>query len=79
MKTMNLILAILGVTLLVFTIAMIVLFCLYQSIPDTLVACVFTAMTGECGAMAWIKTAKEKYSERKEKEHEKVSEQVDLP
>ena len=34
-------------------------------IPDTLVTCVFAALGGECGAMAWIKTAKERNKERK--------------
>ena len=34
-------------------------------IPDTLVMSVFAALGGECGLMAWIKTAKERNKERK--------------
>ena len=33
-------------------------------IPDTLVTCVFAALGGECGAMAWIKTTKERRQDR---------------
>ena len=34
-------------------------------IPDTLCTCVFAALFGECGAMAFIKTAKERRQDRK--------------
>ena len=34
-------------------------------IPDTLCTCVFAALGGECGAMAFIKTAKERRQDRK--------------
>ena len=66
MKTMNIILVIIGVFLFLFTAAMVVIFCLCGSVPDTLITCVFAALGGECGVMAWIKTAKEKYAEKKE-------------
>ena len=33
-------------------------------IPDTLCTCVFAALFGECGAMAFIKTAKERRQDR---------------
>ena len=62
--TMNLILVIIGITLLCFTIAMINLFKTYGTIPDTLVTCVFAVLGGECGVMGWIKTSKEKNRDR---------------
>lgn len=63
--TMNLILVIIGVTLLTFTIVMIDLFKNYGTIPDTLVTCVFAILGGECGVMGWIKTNKDKNRDRK--------------
>ena len=68
MRTMDIILAIIGVVLLLFTIAMVIVFVICGAIPDTLVTCVFAALGGECGVMGWIKTAKEKYAEKKEGE-----------
>lgn len=62
--TMNLILVIIGITLLCFTIYMIDLFKTYGTIPDTLVTCVFAVLGGECGVMGWIKTSKEKNRDR---------------
>ena len=62
--TMNLILVIIGVTLLTFTIVMIDLFKNYGTIPDTLVTCVFAILGGECGVMGWIKTNKDKNRDR---------------
>lgn len=58
---MDIALIFIAVTLVVFTIAMLCLFDKHESIPDTLCQCVFAALIGECSAMAWIKTAKEKY------------------
>lgn len=63
--TMNLILIIVGVSLVAFTVKMISLFELYGTVPDTLITCVFTALAGECGIMGWIKTTKEKNKDRK--------------
>lgn len=63
--TMNLILLICAVVIVVFTLEMIDLFKEYGMIPDTLVNCVFLAVTGECGFMGWIKTNKEKYRDRR--------------
>ena len=62
--TMNLILVLVGVALLVFTIAMIVLFKQQYAIPDTLCTCVFAALGGECGVLGWIKTTKERNKQR---------------
>lgn len=61
---MDVILVIVGIAMLVFTAVMI---CLYRetgAIPDTLCTCVFGALGGECGAMAWIKTTKERNRDR---------------
>lgn len=68
--TMNLILIIVGVSLLAFTIAMIWIFLTYAAIPDTLCTCVFAALGGECGVMGMIKTSKEKYKEREWKKED---------
>ena len=62
---MDAILIVIGIALAAFTAAMIVLFCLYQSTPDTLITCVFAAMAGECGIMGWIKNEKERQETRR--------------
>lgn len=64
MKTMDIILLILGVLTAAFTVTMIVLFRRMGAVPDTLVTCWFAAVTGECGAMGWIKTTKDRARER---------------
>lgn len=63
-KTMDVVLVFIAVALVVFTAVMIGLFKEQGSIPDTLCTCVFAALGGECGAMAWIKTTKEKKQDR---------------
>lgn len=63
--TMDVILIIIGMILLLFTVAMIIIFVTVGSVPDTLITCVFAALGGECGAMAWIKNTKERRQERK--------------
>ena len=72
--TMNLILIIIAVFLLSFTVLMIWLYKTTGAIPDTLCTCVFSVCGGECGAMAWIKTTKERKRERayelQDREHE---------
>ena len=65
MKTMDVILIIVGIALAVFTVAMAVIYCVTGGIPDTLCTCVFAALGGECGVMGWIKTTKERMRERK--------------
>lgn len=64
-KTMDLILVFIFIVLVVFTIAMIVLFTRYGQTPDTLITCVFGALTGELGIMGWIKSHKDKLLDRK--------------
>ena len=56
--TMDIILALMGVAILTFTITMIILFCVYQSVPDTLVNCFFACCGSEGGFMAVIMVAK---------------------
>lgn len=62
--TMDVILIVIAVALFAFTMKMIAVFEQTGMIPDTLVTCVFAALGGECGAMAWIKTTKERQKER---------------
>ena len=62
-KTMDLILIIVGASVVIFTIVMIELYILTSAIPDTLCTCFFAACTGECGFMGWIKTAKTRYQD----------------
>ena len=63
-KTMDFILIIVGISILIFTIAMIWIYLLTGGIPDTLCTCFFVACTGECGFMGWIKSAKVRYEDR---------------
>ena len=70
-KVMDLILLIVGVSLLVFTIVMIQLFKVYGTVPDTLITCVFATLGGECGIMGWIKTTKDRNRERKWEQEDK--------
>ena len=62
-KTMDIILIIIGLTILLFTLTMIWIYLLTGGIPDTLCTCFFVACTGECGFMGWIKAAKVRYQE----------------
>lgn len=61
---MDIILVIVGISLLAFTVEMIRTFHQYGAVPDTLVTCVFAALGGECGIMGWIKTNKDRSRER---------------
>lgn len=57
---MDIILIIVGISMLAFTIAMINIFKQQGAVPDTLITCFFATMGGECGIMGWIKTSKER-------------------
>lgn len=63
-RTMDVILVVIAVALIAFTLEMIVLYKETGAIPDTLCTCVFGALAGECGAMAWIKTTKDRRTDR---------------
>lgn len=65
MGVMDRILVLLGIFLLTFTIAMIWVFLVCGSIPDTLVAGVYGACSVEGGIMGWIKNRKEQAQTRK--------------
>lgn len=65
MGAMDRILIVLGVFLLCFIVGMIVIFIQKDSIPDTLVQCVFGACGLEGGVMGWIKTTKERRQDRR--------------
>ena len=63
-RTMDLILIFLAIATIIFVVDMRNIFLKTGAIPDVLVTCFFAAVFGECGAMAWIKTSKEKNAER---------------
>ncbi len=63
--TMDVILVVIAIALTAFTLEMIKLYKETGTIPDTLCTCVFAILGGECGAMAWIKTTKERRQDRK--------------
>ena len=65
LRTMDVILLVVAVALVAFTLEMLAVYRETGAIPDTLCACVFAALGGECGAMAWIKTTKERNTDRK--------------
>lgn len=49
-----------------FVIAMIVLFCLFQDVPSTLIVAVFGATFGECGCCSYIWKLKRETQIKKE-------------
>jgi hypothetical protein len=51
---LNLALTLCVIFAVLFTICMIVLFCIYQSTPDVLIGAVFTALFGELGCCTLI-------------------------
>ena len=57
-KTSNIVLLALGIFLLVFITAMVVLFCVFQSVPDTLIQYTLGAGGLEAVVLAGIKIAK---------------------
>lgn len=64
-KTSTVALIVVAAYILWFTNRMIGLYEVTGAIPDTLVTCVFAICGGECGALGWIRTSKEKYRDRK--------------
>lgn len=57
-KFLDRVLVIMALFLFAFTVAMIIIFCVKDSIPDTLIISVFGACTGEVSICGWIKTIK---------------------
>lgn len=76
-KTMDVILFVIAVALTAFTVEMIVVFKETGMIPETLVTCVFASLGGECGAMAWIKTTKDRNREREWELEDRAKEKED--
>lgn len=70
--TMDIVLIILGIAIAIFTLTMIILFCLYQSIPDTLVQCFFACCGSEGGFMAVIMVAKKIAEKRNNEESQET-------
>lgn len=64
MSTIDKILCGLVAFLIAFIITIIILFCIYQSTPDTLVECVFTLCGSEAIITAIIWYVKKKYTRR---------------
>lgn len=59
LNTLDKILLFCGISILVFTLIMIVLFIIFQSVPDTLIISFFGVFTGE-GCICWRIWAKKK-------------------
>lgn len=68
MNTIDKILIACAIAVIVFVITMIVIFCIYQAVPDTLIECVLNLATSEAVitfAIWWIK----KKANRKDKDN----------
>lgn len=63
-RTLNVVLIILGILVVLFTITMIQIYLKMGGIPDTLCGCFFAAATGEFGVMGWIRTTKDRDKRR---------------
>ena len=63
MKTSNKVLIFMGISLILFTITMIVTFWVKYSVPDSLVTSFYALFLSEAGFLAWIRTIKRKYRE----------------
>ena len=73
MSTIDKILIICGIAVIVFTVTMIVIFCIFQSIPDVLVENFFNLFTGETFITFAIWWVKKRYT-RRTKDEDKVNE-----
>ena len=67
MSTIDKVLFFCASSIILFTIAMSVIFCIYQSVPDTLIVSFFGVFTGE-GCICWRIWAKKKGIEIKNTE-----------
>ena len=73
MSTIDKILIICGIAVIVFTVTMVVIFCIFQSIPDVLVENFFNLFTGETFITFAIWWVKKRYT-RRTKDEDKVNE-----
>lgn len=71
-KTLNLILILVGISALIFTVTMIVLFIKYQEIPDTLCERFYTCVIGECGVTGLIQIAKTIWQKNKKSDDTEI-------
>jgi len=67
-KTLDRILIGCALFLLIFTIAMVVIFCVFQSVPDTLIDAVFGLLGGEAVVTFFIWYIKKRYARKYERE-----------
>ena len=72
MTTLDKILLTIAIFILLFTITMIVIFCLFQSTPDTLVECVFGLAGNEAIVTAIIWYMKRRFKLKENKENGKT-------
>lgn len=70
MTTIDKILITCGIAVIVFTITMVVIFCLFQSVPDTLIDSFYSLFTSEFVISFCIWWIKKKYGKEKEKKNE---------
>jgi putative Ca2+/H+ antiporter (TMEM165/GDT1 family) len=70
MNTIDKILIGCAVFLGLFTLTMIILYCVFQSVPDTLIECVFQLFTGEIFLTFAIWWIKKKAARKETKENE---------
>lgn len=68
MKTSNIVLLVLGIFILAFISAMIVIFCTYGAVPDTLIQYTLGAGGVEATALAGIKIVKTIFGEKTKEE-----------
>lgn len=70
MNTIDKILIACAVAIIVFTVTMVVLFCIFQAIPDSLVECFYSLFTGEIVITFFIWWIKKK-ANRKDKDNDR--------
>lgn len=66
MNTIDKILIACAVAIIVFTVTMVVIFCIFQAIPDSLVECFYSLFTGEIVITFFIWWIKKKATNKKE-------------
>lgn len=64
-QTLTTILLVVGISAFAFTAAMIVLFIMFQQVPDTLVERFYTCVVGECGIAGIIQVVKTIFKNKK--------------
>ena len=77
--TMNLILVLVGVTLLAYTVTVLIMTAHYITVPSELTVAVFGVCGGECGIMGWIKTTKDRQQEHRWQAEERRREEQSGP